>query len=138
MTSAPKEKAAGQRSTRQRAAIVSALRKSSGFKTVQGLHLDMLREGERVGLATVYRNLQALANAGDVDILYTDVGETMFRLCEAADHHHHLVCRGCGHSVEVKAEEVESWAARVARRHGFKQMTHTVEIFGLCGQCSVT
>jgi Fur family ferric uptake transcriptional regulator len=136
MTSEPKEKAAGQRSTRQRAAIVGALRKSSGFKTAQRLHLDMLRDGERVGLATVYRNLQALADAGEVDALHTDIGETMFRLCEAADHHHHLVCRVCGRSVEVKAEEVETWAARVAKRHGFKQMTHTVEIFGLCGDCS--
>jgi Fur family ferric uptake transcriptional regulator len=136
MTSEPKEKAAGQRSTRQRAAIVGALRKSSGFKTAQRLHLDILREGEQVGLATVYRNLQALADAGEVDALHTDIGETMFRLCEAADHHHHLVCRVCGRSVEVKAEEVETWAARVAKRHGFKQMTHTVEIFGLCGDCS--
>ena len=136
MTSEPREKAAGQRSTRQRAAIVGALRKSSGFKTAQRLHLDMLRDGERVGLATVYRNLQALADAGEVDALHTDIGETMFRLCEAVDHHHHLVCRVCGRSVEVKAEEVETWAARVAKRHGFKQMTHTVEIFGLCGDCS--
>ncbi|MGH2756415.1 MAG: Fur family transcriptional regulator [Actinomycetota bacterium] len=136
MNPAPREKAAGQRSTRQRGAIVNALRKSSGFKSAQGLHLDLLRDGERVGLATVYRNLQALTESGEVDTLHTDVGETMFRLCEGSDHHHHLVCRSCGRSVEVTAQEVETWAARVARRHGFKQMTHTVEIFGLCGDCS--
>jgi Fur family ferric uptake transcriptional regulator len=136
MTSVRREKAAGVRPTRQRASIVEALRGAAGFKTAQELHLDMMREGERVGLATVYRNLQALADAGEVDVLYTDLGETMFRLCEGAEHHHHLVCRGCGRSVEVKAEEVETWAARVAKRHGFEQMTHTVEIFGLCEQCS--
>ena len=136
MSSTRREKAAGLRSTRQRASIVEALRKASGFKTAQGLHLDLIRAGERVGLATVYRNLQALADVGEVDVLQMDMGEMAFRLCEASDHHHHLVCRGCGRSVEVQAEEVESWAARVATRHGFEQMTHTVEIFGVCGECS--
>ena len=136
MTSGPKEKAAGLRSTRQRAAIVSALRKASGFKTAQGLHLEMLRAGERVGLATVYRNLQALAESGEVDVLQSEIGEAMFRLCDATNHHHHLVCRACGRSEEITAREVESWAARVARRHGFNDVTHTVELFGLCGDCS--
>ena len=136
MTSAPKERAAGLRSTRQRAAIVSALRKAAGFKTAQGLHLEMLRAGERVGLATVYRNLQALAESGEVDVLQSELGEAMFRLCDATNHHHHLVCRRCGRSEEITAREVESWAARVARRHGFNDVTHTAELFGLCGDCS--
>lgn len=137
MTSVRRERAAGQRSTRQRASIVKALREAAGFKTAQGLHRDLIGRGERVGLATVYRNLQAFAAAGDVDVLLADTGETMYRLCEAADHHHHLVCRGCGRSVEIQAPEVETWASRVAKRHGFKEMTHTVEIFGLCAECKM-
>lgn len=136
MTSSPKDRAAGLRSTRQRAAIISALREASGFKTAQRLHLDMLRAGARVGLATVYRNLQALVESGEVDVLQSELGEAMFRLCEASDHHHHLVCRRCGRSEEITAGEVESWAARVARRHGFNDVTHTVEVFGLCADCS--
>jgi Fur family ferric uptake transcriptional regulator len=137
MTSAHKDRAAGLRSTRQRAAIISALRKAAGFKTAQGLHLELLRTGERVALATVYRNLQALAQSGDLDVLQNEVGEAMFRLCDETDHHHHLVCRECGRSEEITAQEVESWAARVARRHGFNDVTHTAEVFGLCGDCSV-
>lgn len=131
-----KEKAAGLRSTRQRAAIISALRTASGFKTAQGLHREMLRMGERVGLATVYRNLQALADSGEVDVLANEDGDAMFRLCRVNDHHHHLVCRECGRSEEIAAREVESWAARVARQHGFNEVTHTAEIFGLCADCS--
>ena len=132
----PREKAGGVRSTRQRAAIISALRATSGFRTAQALHLEMLSAGDRVALATVYRNLQALAEAGELDVLPNEVGEAMFRLCDATDHHHHLVCRGCGRSEEIAAREVEVWAARVARRHGFVDITHTAEIFGLCGDCS--
>ncbi len=123
------------RSTRQRAAIIEALRHASGFKTAQGLHLEMSGAGERVGLATVYRNLQALVDAGQVDVLQNEVGEAIFRLCRATEHHHHLVCRSCGRSEEVTAEEVESWAAQVARRHGFQDVTHTAEVFGLCEGC---
>lgn len=136
MASEPKERGSGLRSTRQRAAILNALRNTSGFKTAQALHREMLRSGERVGLATVYRNLQALADSGEVDVLQNENGEGMFRLCVATDHHHHLVCRGCGHSEEITAQEVESWATRVARRHGFNDVTHTAEVFGLCGDCS--
>lgn len=132
----PREKGAGARSTRQRAAIIRALRDAEGFKTAQDLHLEMLRAGDRVGLATVYRNLQSLAETGEVDVLQNEGGEAMFRLCGATGHHHHLVCRRCGRSEETTAREVETWAARVARRHGFNDVTHTAEIFGLCGDCS--
>src|SRR5919106_1643869 len=133
MTTVRRDKAAGVRSTRQRGAIVDALRRSSGFKTPQGLHMDLIGTGTRVGLATVYRNLQSLVDAGEVDVLHTGEGEAMYRLCGAVDHHHHLVCRRCGLSVEIVAEEVEAWADRVGRRHGFADVTHTVEILGLCG-----
>jgi Fur family transcriptional regulator, ferric uptake regulator len=136
MTTARREKAAGVRSTRQRAAIVDALRKASGFKTPQGLHMDMVGAGESVGLATVYRNLQTLVEAGEVDVLHTGMGEAMYRLCEADDHHHHLVCRRCGLSVEIVADDVEEWADGMGRRHGFADVTHTVEIFGLCERCA--
>lgn len=126
-----------RRSTRQRAAIVRALRTASGFKTAQRLHLEMSDAGERVGLATVYRNLQALVEAGEVDVLQNEAGEAIFRLCAATEHHHHLVCRSCGRSEEVTAEEVESWAAQVAQRHSFREITHTAEVFGLCEGCAL-
>ena len=135
MSAVRKERAAGVRSTRQRAAIVEALHAAAGFQSAQELHRDLVRAGQGVGLATVYRNLQGLVDAGEIDAVHTASGETMFRLCEADDHHHHLVCRSCRRSVEVQADEVETWAERVARRHGFKQATHTVEIFGVCGDC---
>lgn len=124
------------RSTRQRAAIISALRRASGFKTAQGLHLEMAKAGEGVALATIYRNLQALADSGEVDVLQSELGEAMFCLCQSKDHHHHLVCRRCGRSEEIRGEEVESWATDVGRAHGFSQVSHTVEVFGVCRECS--
>jgi Fur family ferric uptake transcriptional regulator len=124
-----------QRATRQRAAVSAVLDTISDFRSAQELHDLLRRQGENVGLTTVYRTLQSLAEAGQVDVLRTDDGESMYRRCSAG-HHHHLVCRQCGRAVEVAGPAVERWADQVAAAHGFTDVTHTVEIFGRCPDCS--
>lgn len=126
----------GVRTTRQRTAVAELLERVDGFKSAQDLH-DLLRTaGDSVGLTTVYRHLQALADAGQVDVLRTDDGEQVYRRCPTDAHHHHLVCRECGRSLEVDGPEVEAWAAQIAARHGFTDVTHTVEVFGTCADCA--
>jgi Fur family transcriptional regulator, ferric uptake regulator len=93
------------------------------------------RRGERVGLATVYRCLQTLADTDKVDVLRTAGGETAYRRCSQG-HHHHLVCRSCGRAVEVDGPGVERWADQTAAAHGFTDISHTLEIFGTCATCS--
>jgi Fur family transcriptional regulator, ferric uptake regulator len=132
-TSSP---SSSRRATRQRAAIHEALRCTGGFRTAQQLHDELKGVGERVGLTTVYRELQALAGAGEVDALRNVAGETMYRLCQTDDHHHHVVCRSCGVTVEVHSDEIEDWAARTAARHGFTDIAHTAELYGLCPRCA--
>jgi Fur family ferric uptake transcriptional regulator len=92
------------------------------------------RRGENIGLTTVYRTLQSMAAAGMLDTLRNDTGESVYRRC-STDHHHHLVCRSCGSTVEVGDREVEAWAADVAAEHGFSDPSHTIEIFGTCAEC---
>ncbi|MFB7939131.1 Fur family transcriptional regulator [Streptomyces sp. NPDC127049] len=124
------------RSTRQRAAVAAALSEVDEFRSAQELH-DMLKHrGDSVGLTTVYRTLQSLADAGEVDALRTSDGETVYRRCSSDDHHHHLVCRSCGKAVEVEGPMVEQWAEAVAAEHGFVNVAHTVEIFGTCADCA--
>ena len=121
--------------TRQRTAVSRALAVADGFQSAQALHDAMRHAGESVGLTTVYRHLQALADAGEVDVLRTDDGESVYRRCAADDHHHHLVCRVCGTTVEVTGPAVETWAEQVAKKHGFRDVSHTVEVFGTCRSC---
>ncbi|GLF93795.1 Fur family transcriptional regulator [Streptomyces yaizuensis] len=124
------------RSTRQRAAVAAALDEVDEFRSAQELH-DMLKhQGASVGLTTVYRTLQSLAEAGEVDVLRTNDGESVYRRCSTDDHHHHLVCRICGKAVEVEGPAVEQWAETVAAAHGFVNVAHTVEIFGTCAECA--
>lgn len=125
----------GQRSTRQRAALADLLTQTDDFLSAQQLHDLLAARSERVGLTTVYRNLQALVDAGQVDAIWDGSGETRYRHCSDS-HHHHLVCRQCGTTVEVQAEPVERWASAIAAEHGFSGITHTVEIFGTCPNCA--
>ncbi|BBY61847.1 transcriptional repressor [Mycolicibacterium helvum] len=131
----PRATATGVRATRQRAAIIAVLDTVDEFRSAQELHDELRRRGENIGLTTVYRTLQSLSAADLVDMVRTDTGESMYRRCEGADHHHHLVCRSCGATVEVSGREVEAWAAEVAQQHGFSDVSHTIELFGTCGQC---
>lgn len=127
---------AAVRSTRQRAAISALLENVEEFRSAQELHDELRRRGEGIGLTTVYRTLQAMASAGLLDTLRTDTGESVYRRC-SEHHHHHLVCRGCGSTVEVEGGAAESWAAEVAAQHGFSDASHTIEIFGVCASCAV-
>ncbi|GBE64956.1 transcriptional repressor [Mycobacterium sp. MFM001] len=122
------------RATRQRAAISTLLDSLDDFRSAQELHDELRRRGENIGLTTVYRTLQSMSAAGLLDTLRTDTGESVYRRC-SDDHHHHLVCRSCGSTVEVGGNDIEKWAAQVAAEHGFSDVSHTIEIFGTCGAC---
>ncbi len=123
------------RSTRQRAAISALLENVEEFRSAQELHDELRRRGEGIGLTTVYRTLQAMASSGLLDTLRTDTGESVYRRC-SDHHHHHLVCRDCGSTVEVEGGAAEAWAAEVAAQHGFSDVSHTIEIFGVCEGCA--
>lgn len=124
----------GIRATRQRAAIGGLLDQLEDFRSAQEIHEELRRRGEGIGLTTVYRTLQALADAGEIDVLRTTAGEASYRRC-SEHHHHHLVCRTCGRTVEVEGPTVEHWATRVAEEHDFAEIDHTVEIIGVCAPC---
>ena len=123
------------RPTRQRRAVAACLAEFDDFRSAQEIHDLLKKGGETVGLSTVYRTLQALAEGGEVDVLRAEDGEALYRRCSTS-HHHHLVCRSCGRTVEVEGPAVERWAVGIAAQHGFTDVSHTLEIFGTCSDCS--
>lgn len=125
---------AGKRNTWQKDAVRHALGEAIGFVSAQQLHQVLRNHGSTIGLATVYRALTDLTALGDADSLQSGEGEVLYRAC-TNDHHHHLICRGCGLTVEIEADRVEKWADEVAAAHGFAKPTHTIDIFGLCAAC---
>jgi len=125
------------RNTRQRSAVVAVFDSLDGFHSAQEVHARMRAAGDSIGLSTVYRAVQALVDDGELDSIRTDNGEAIYRRCSTT-HHHHLICRSCGRTVEVEGPTVERWADRVAGEHGFVDVKHTLEIFGTCAACHRT
>jgi Fur family ferric uptake transcriptional regulator len=127
----------GQRATKQRAAIAAALADVDDFRSTQELHELLKSRGEAVGLTTVYRALQAMSQAGDIDVLVNSDGESVYRRCgQRGGHHHHLVCRECGLTLEVAGAAVEKWTHAIAIEHGFTDVSHTLDVFGYCARCT--
>ncbi|MFF5263351.1 Fur family transcriptional regulator [Actinomadura viridis] len=122
--------------TARRDAVRQVLAGCEGFRSAQDIYADLRADGSKIGLTTVYRALQALSDSGEVDVLRTDDGEAVYRACRSEEHHHHLVCRACGRTVEVGGPAVEKWAEAIAAEHGFVNITHTVEVFGTCADCA--
>ena len=125
-----------QRNTWQRERVREALADARGFVSAQSLHATLRDENTGIGLATVYRALAGLAAQGDADSLQSPEGEALYRACISSGHHHHLICRSCGLTVEIEATDVEQWARSTAERHGFRDAEHIVDIFGLCASCA--
>jgi Fur family transcriptional regulator, ferric uptake regulator len=125
---------ASLRPTRQRRAVAAVLQEFDDFRSAQEIHEALKAGGDNVGLSTVYRALQAMADAGELDTLRSEAGEAVYRRCSGS-HHHHLVCRSCGATVEVEGPTVERWTRDVAAAHGYADVSHTLEIFGTCAEC---
>jgi Fur family ferric uptake transcriptional regulator len=114
MTSTESTSGSGQqvlRPTRQRRAVAAALQEFDDFRSAQEIHETLRSGGDNVGLSTVYRRC-------------------------SDRHHHHLVCRSCGATVEVEGPTVERWTRAVAAEHGYADVSHTLEIFGTCSACT--
>ena len=124
----------GVRPTPQRLLVLETLAAEPHDATAQEIHARLREQGERVGLATVYRALAVLRAKDVVDELAHTAGETCYRLCSPG-HHHHLVCSSCHRVEELEGCEIEPWVARASKSHGFKPSSHTVEVVGLCADC---
>lgn len=114
--------------------MLSTLERAGDFASAQEVYQLMQRNGDRIGLTTVYRSLQSLLNDKVVDVLRREDGEAIYRLC-GDTHHHHLVCKSCGVTVEIEGGSIEKWAKNVATEHGFRDVGHTAELFGTCSRC---
>ncbi|WP_022868175.1 Fur family transcriptional regulator [Schaalia vaccimaxillae] len=125
-----------QRMTKQRQAVFEELQRVVDFRSAQQIFEDLQKSGQKVGLATVYRNLQTLADDHRVDVLRSSEGESLYRVCESDGHHHHLVCRVCGHAEEIAQKQIEKWVTEVAAQHGFTEVSHSMDLFGVCENCA--
>jgi Fur family ferric uptake transcriptional regulator len=124
----------GLRQTPQRVAVLAELVRERDDATAQRVHDALRARGTAIGLATVYRTLGLLAEAGVVDTLSHHRGELCYRLC-GEGHHHHLVCTDCHRVVELDCN-LDAWLQALATAHGFSLGDHRLEVTGRCASCS--
>ena len=123
------------RPTRQRRAVAEVMRTFTDFRSAREIHEMLVGRGEAVGLATVYRTLQLLADArrGRRAALARrarrSTGPARAPITTTWS------AASCGATVEVEGPTVERWTSAVAGDHGFTDISHTLEIFGTCPDC---
>ncbi len=124
-----------RRNTWQKTAVLEQLSNTAEFVSAQELHQKISQSGKKLGLTTVYRALTEMVEQGTADSLSISDGEMRYRIC-TPEHHHHLICRVCGKTVEFDMPGFEELALEVAKANGFTELSHEIELFGVCKDCS--
>ncbi len=120
------------KTTQQREAIVDAFLRSTGHVGLEDLLSWARKTNPGVGLATVYRTVKLLEEAGLAASRHFGSGQTLYEVTGQRAHHDHLICQQCHFIVEFESEEIEEMQSRVAKRFGFNILQHRHELFGLC------
>ena len=127
-------KSKGLKVTSQRITVLDLFNQSdSRHLTAEDVYKKVLQHEGDIGIATVYRVLTQFADAGILVATNFETGKTTFELNEGG-HHDHLVCLSCGDVVEFHDEDIESKQEKIAKKHGFKLINHSMSLYGLCSK----
>lgn len=126
---------AGYRLTKPRRQLASLVATKEGHFTAADLEIAARGRKLKVGRATIFRALDVFVELGLVERLDLPSGDHVYVRCEPA-HHHHVICSGCGKSVDVEDCGVGRVAREVARQTGFRIDAHRLQLYGLCPDCS--
>ncbi len=125
----------GLRFTEQRAAVLQEALSVEGHFDAEQLHDAFRGRRADVSLATVYRTLGLLRDAGLVKQVLQDDERAHYEAVYGHAHHDHLICIECGRVTEFVDERIEELQRSVCRRHGFQALDHRMGIRGICRQC---
>lgn len=123
------------RITKQRTTIVAELAAMRRYVTAQQLHDRLGKRRPAIGLATVYRTLEALCRVGAAATRPGRGGESAYLFC-GGDHHHHAVCTKCGSVADVPCRSTAGIERSLRAALRFRLTKHQMEFFGLCARCA--
>ncbi|MEM7591034.1 MAG: Fur family transcriptional regulator [Cyanobacteria bacterium P01_A01_bin.83] len=119
--------------TRSQARIMTVLQSLQGSISAQDLYIELRNREQDMGLATVYRSLEALKLQGEVQVRTLTNGESVYSSIKSD--RHHLTCVQCGTSIPINECPVHDLEQQLEKSHTFKVYYHTLEFFGLCQRC---
>jgi len=121
--------------TAQRDQILDIFLKTEDHLTIEDLYLIIRKKNPKIGLATVYRTMKVICDAGLARETDFGNGQKSFEHKYRHRHHDHLICVNCGRIIEVISPEIEKLHQKLAKKHKFSLLRHTMQIFGTCAKC---
>ena len=122
----------GLKYTKQREVIVEEFLQSGAHISAEDLHARVQKRNKRIGLASIYRTLSSLVDAGlAVERRFLDKS-SVYEYNDPKEHHDHLICTKCHHIFEFENDEIERLQVEVAKKLGFALADHRLELFGRC------
>lgn len=122
----------GLKQTQQRKMIVQAFLEINSHVDADELHRRVVKEGHEIGLATIYRTLNLLTEAGLIEQKSFQDGRSVFEVAHPGSHHDHLICTECGHVIEFEDEEIELLQETIAKKYGIELKSHRLDLYGRC------
>jgi Fur family ferric uptake transcriptional regulator len=119
--------------TRSQERIMEVLQNLKRAISAQDLYIELRNRKQDMGLATVYRSLEALKLQGELQVRTLSNGESVYSLIQSD--RHHLTCVNCGISIPIDECPVHDLERQLETTHQFKVYYHTLEFFGLCDRC---
>jgi Fur family ferric uptake transcriptional regulator len=122
----------GLKQTQQRRVIVQHFLALNSHVDADELHRRVNASGHDFGLATIYRTLNLLTEAGLVEQKSFQDGRHVFEVAHPDQHHDHLICTRCGCVIEFEDHEIESLQNKIAEKFGIILQSHRLDLFGVC------
>ena len=125
----------GYRLTSQRRAVVNTIAGTHNHLTPAAIYKRVKREYPGIGLVTIYRNLEILAELGLICEVHAGGSCRSYLMRKPLEHHHHLICSECGRVVDFTDCDLGELEQRLSQETGFKMEGHLLEFIGCCPDC---
>ena len=128
----------GYKLTPQRRAVLSVISHSSEHLTPADIYERVQQECPGIGLVTIYRTLEILAELGLICEVHAGGSCRSYLVRRPSEHHHHLICSDCGKVIDLTECTLSELEKSLSRKTGFRVGGHLLEFLGSCPDCQKT
>ena len=114
--------------------IYQELSKALGPRSPLEIYQNLLKKKRKIGLTSIYRSLELFESLGMV-FKIVNGSSVRYKLCELENHHHHIICKGCGNVVELNFCDISDWSRKVTESTGYQVVDHELNFYGFCQSC---
>jgi Fe2+ or Zn2+ uptake regulation protein len=121
--------------TPKRIAIIEILMKEPGYLSPEEIWRKMKRQFNHIGLPTVYRNLEELADGNVISKITHPNRQLYYFFCGNNEHHHHFVCLSCRNVDDINFCAIHELRKEVKKKLNAQVVSHILQVNGLCKEC---